>query len=88
MLQDLVDTLHSVIRVEPSVALRLGLAGDQDMLAFVRANNYRAAKKLMGPGQIPLNVGDKCRVSVFVISSEARHLRGEIGTRKASQETN
>jgi hypothetical protein len=58
------------------------------LLEYVRANDFRAAKKLMGPDQHPLNVGDRCRVSVFAISSEARRLRGDIGGRKASQETN
>jgi hypothetical protein len=82
------NTVHSVIKVEPAVALRLGLADDQDLLGYVRANDFRAAKKLMGPDQHPLNVGDRCRVSVFAISSEARRLRGDVGGRKASQETN
>ena len=82
------NTVHSVIKVEPAVALRLGLADDQDLLQFVRANDFRAAKKLMGVDQHPLNVGDRCRVSVFAISSEARRLRGDVGGRKASQETN
>ena len=68
--------------------MRLGMQGDQDVLEYVRANDFRAAKKLMGPYQHPLNVGDRCRVSVFAISSEARRLRGDIGGRKASQETN
>ena len=41
----------------------------------------------MGINQHPL-VRNMCRVSVFVISNEARGLRGGIGGRKSSQETN
>ena len=57
-------------------------------IGYVRANDFKTAKQLMGVDQHPLNVGDRCRVSVFAISSEARRLRGDIGGRKASQETN
>jgi hypothetical protein len=56
------NTVHSVIKVEPSTALRLGLQGDQDLLEYVRANDFRAAKRLMGVDQHPLNVDDRCRV--------------------------
>ena len=42
----------------------------------------------MGVDQRPLEVGNRCRVGVFAISSEAYRLRGDIGGRKASQETN
>ena len=57
-------------------------------MEYVRASDFKAAKKLMGVDQHPLNVGDRCRVSVFAISSEARRLRSDIGGTKASQETN
>jgi len=43
--------------------------------------------KTMGIDGQPLNVGDKVRVSIFAISTDARRQRGDIG-RKASQETN
>ena len=82
------NTVHSAIKVEPAIALHLGLTGDQDILEYMRANEFKAAKKLMGVYQHPLNVGNCCCVSVFAISSEARRLKGGIGGRKASQETN
>jgi hypothetical protein len=65
-------TEHSVTKVEPTIALAGGLRGDADLLAFVRHNNFKASKKLMGVDGKHLQVGDRVRVSIFAISSQAR----------------
>ena len=89
VLQDLVHTynvtVHSVTKTEPAIALASGLRGDADMLAYVRHNNFAASKKLMGIDGKPLNVGDRVRVSIFAISSQARRERE---SRKASEMSN
>jgi hypothetical protein len=78
-------TEHSVTKVEPAIALAGGLRGDADLLAFVRHNNFKASKKLMGVDGKHLQVGDRVRVSIFAISSQARREREK---RKASEQAN
>ena len=78
-------TEHSVTKVEPAIALAGGLRGDADLLAFVRHNNFNASKKLMGVDGKHLQVGDRVRVSIFAISSQARREREK---RKASEQAN
>ena len=48
------STVHSAICVEPNVALRLGPANDAYLLAFVRANDFRTAKKLINLNRVVL----------------------------------
>jgi hypothetical protein len=78
-------TVRSVTKAEPAIALAAGLRGDAGMLAYVRHNNFAASKKLMGIDGKPLNVGDRVRVSLFTISSQARRERA---SRKASEQSN
>ena len=57
LLVETFNTLHSVIKVELSTALRLALAGDQDLLGYVRANDFKAAKKPHGGRPTPSGGG-------------------------------
>jgi hypothetical protein len=89
MLPNLVHSYNvtepSVTKVEPAIALAGGLRGDVDLLAFVRHNNFKASKKLMGVDGTHLQVGDRVRVPIFTISSQARRERPK---RRASEQAN
>ena len=76
MLSDLVfsynASAHSTIGVEPAVAVHQSLSGDQEMIDYIRIKSFRAAKKSMSQEGPMLEKGDLVRISIYVISNEAR----------------
>ena len=75
VLDDLVfsynSSVHSTIGVEPAVAVHQSLSGDTEMIDYIRAKSFKAAKKSMSSEGPMLQVGDTVRISIYAISNKA-----------------
>jgi hypothetical protein len=80
-------TPHYNTNVPPAVALHAFLSGtDDEMVAYVRERNQRAAAKSMSRELPRLAVGQAVRLSIYALSSAARKQRNNpTKGRKASQ---